>query len=233
MSNPRDLFLPFAAAFVRGTQLAGTNVGLPRALLEPSLSELHQTQLESIASAGFKAGLRLHRFKRTMGLRRVERVIGILRSFEPTSLLDIGTGRGAFLWPLMDAMPQLPVTAGELLQHRLRDLQAVHRGGIGRLAVTGLTATAMPFADRSFDGVTFLETLEHIPCAQSALTEAVRVARRFVVVSVPSKPDGNPEHIHLFNETILREMCLAAGAASINFQWVLNHLIAVIAARDV
>ena len=30
---------------------------------------------------------------------------------QPTSLLDIGSGRGTFLWPLLDTLPTLPVIA--------------------------------------------------------------------------------------------------------------------------
>ena len=53
---------------------------------------------EAAVAAGLEAGLRLHRFKRTAGLPRVRRVIGALRGLAPSRLLDLGTGRGVFLW---------------------------------------------------------------------------------------------------------------------------------------
>ncbi len=57
--------------------------------------------------------------------------------------------------------------------------------------------------------------------------EAVRVARRFVVASTPSKPDDNPEHIQLFDGARLERLFLDAGAASVSIDYVLNHIIAV------
>ena len=47
------------------------------------------------------------------GCRAYARVLGTLRGIAPTHLLDIGTGRGVFLWPLLDAFPSLMVTAVE------------------------------------------------------------------------------------------------------------------------
>ncbi|MFO8083850.1 MAG: hypothetical protein R6U27_05975 [Desulfobacterales bacterium] len=51
---------------------------------------------------GLDKGLRLHRFKRNHSLPRVQKVLGILKTIQPASLLDIGTGRAVFLWPLID-----------------------------------------------------------------------------------------------------------------------------------
>ena len=60
-----------------------------------------------------------------------------------------------------------------------------------------------------------------------AVTEVVRVTRRFVVVSVPSKLDDNPHHVHLLDEARLRELFSAAGVARVTFDYVAGHLVAV------
>ncbi len=216
-------FERIAAAYVRG-KLASR---LPSGRSESALSDLEQTDLDAILQAGREAGLRLHRFKRTMGLARVERVLGILRGIAPESLLDIGSGRGAFLWPLLDAMPWLEITACDTLDYRVADIQAVRDGGFGNLNAQLQDATNLTFPDASVDVVTALEVLEHIPDATRAVAEAVRVARRFVIASVPSQPDNNPEHIHLFSHADLERMFTAAGTKRVNFESVLNHTIVV------
>ena len=75
-----------------------------------------------------------------MDLPRVKAVLGILHALAPKRLLDIGTGRGVFLWPLLDAFPDLHVTAIEPDLRRARHLVAVSRGGIDRLTIVQRTA---------------------------------------------------------------------------------------------
>jgi SAM-dependent methyltransferase len=216
-------FERIAAAYVRG-KIASN---LPGVLSSTALSDLGNTDLDAILEIGHEAGLRLHRFKRTMGLVRVDRVIGILRGIAPASLLDIGSGRGAFLWPLLDAMPWLEITACDMLDYRVADIQAVRDGGFTNLNARLEDATSLSLPDASFDVVTALEVLEHISDAARAVAQAVRVARRFVIASVPSQPDDNPEHIHLFSRADLQGMFLDAGVARVNFEAVLNHTIIV------
>jgi ubiquinone/menaquinone biosynthesis C-methylase UbiE len=152
----------------------------------------------------------------------------MLRSLHPATLLDIGSGRGTFLWPLLAALPDIAVTSGERDVRRSNDLAAVRKGGIDRLTVVRLDVHRLPFAPQAFDGVTFLEVLEHLTDPQCALREAVRCARRFVVVSAPSTPDDNPEHIHLFTLPQLEKMARDAGAARVTFEHVLNHRIMLV-----
>lgn len=220
-----------AAAYVRGTLgSAATFTGLDAAISElfaAPLDDLSSVQLQTIIQSGLDSGLRLHRFKRTMGLPRVNKVLGILRGLQPDTLLDIGSGRGAFLWPLLDAFSYLPVTCADILDHRVAGIQAVQNGGVARLAVVRADATALPFADGSFDVVTLLEVLEHIPDMRRALAEVCRVARRFVVLSVPLHPDDNPEHIHLFDQHELSALLQQQGIARVSADHVLNHLILV------
>jgi ubiquinone/menaquinone biosynthesis C-methylase UbiE len=220
------LFTRLAAAYVRGSAPRPAGEGDP-ALFDAPLDQLDADQQLALIALGRAAGLRLHRFKRTMGLPRVAKVLGLLRGLAPAELLDIGSGRGAFLWPLLDAMPGLPVAALDTLDYRVADIQAVAAGGVAGLRAFHGSATGMPFDDRSFDVLTMLEVLEHIPDTAAALHEALRVARRFVVLSVPSKADDNPEHIHLFDAAALDRLLRAAGAARVTFEYVPGHIVAV------
>ena len=220
-------FLKLAAAFVRGRHIQGDDVALPDALRERPLDELSEEELAATVRAGSEAGLRVHKFKRTTDLPRVRRVLGTLRALAPENLLDVGSGRGTFLWPLLDAFPALPVTAIDRYPRRAEDLEAVHVGGVESLSAHELDATDLAFDDDAFDVTTLLEVLEHIPEVGRAVCEAVRVTRRFVVASVPSKEDDNPDHIHLLGEDRLRELFSAAGVARVKCEYVLGHLIAV------
>lgn len=123
-----------ACAYIRGTLgPAVLFAGEDRALLERPLEELSKQDMQALIRRGLEHGLRLHRFKRTMDLSRVRKALGILRGLQPTSLLDVGSGRGAFLWPLLDAFPDLPITAVDLLEHRVADMQAGRAGGVTQL----------------------------------------------------------------------------------------------------
>lgn len=223
----RDYYQMSAAAFVRG-KLTGAVVRAahPQLFAQP-LEALSAEEMEQVIQLGIEHGLRLHRFKRTMDLPRVRRVLGMLRGLQPASLLDVGSGRGAFLWPLLEAFPVLPVTTIDLLDYRVADMQAVHDGGIALLSASKQDVTALRFADCSFDVVTMLEVLEHIPNTEKALAEVCRVAQRCVIFSVPSKADDNPEHIHLFTEQWLRALLAAHGARQVNVSYVLNHMLVV------
>jgi SAM-dependent methyltransferase len=221
------LFTRVAAAYVRGVLRSTPNLAEGAALLNAPLDALDDGALAQLVQLGRARGLRLHRFKRTMGLPRVQAVLGILRGIAPAELLDLGSGRGAFLWPLLDALPWLPVTATDVLDHRVADLQRVADGGIAALTAVRADATALSFADRSFDVVTMLEVLEHIPATAAALESVLRVARRCAILSVPSHPDDNPEHIHLFSTARLTALLHEHGATRVTITHVPGHLIAV------
>lgn len=219
------LYTRLAAAYVRGSLRAAS--GLDPVLFAAPLDTLDDAQCDAILALGRARELRLHRFKRTMGLARVAKVLGVLRGLVPVELLDIGSGRGAFLWPLLDALPHLPVTALDLRADRVAQIEAVIAGGVTHLQVRQGDATRLPFDDSTFDVVTLLEVLEHILDTARALSEVLRVARRWAVLSVPAKPDDNPEHIHLFDAASLDRLLREAGAARVSFDYVPGHIIAV------
>ena len=204
-------FTRLAAAFVRG-RLGG---------LAPGLSD------EELVAAGLAGGLRLHKFKRNAELPRVRKVLGVLRGLNPATLLDVGSGRGTFLWPLLDSFPDLTVTAVDIDPSRVADIDAVRGGGLSNLRAVRGDAEALELEDRHADVVTALEVLEHLASPAKAAAEAVRVARGYVVASVPSKEDDNPEHIQLFDRRGFERLFLEAGARGVKIDFVLNHMIAV------
>ena len=200
---------------------------LAEAYIRGAAPELSDLRGDALLAAGREAGLKLHRFKRTMGLPRVSRAIGALKAVQPASLLDIGPGRGAALWPILDAFPDLEVAVIEPDPRRRSHLEAVVRGGIDRLRVVDGDGAATGFDDDAFDVATVLEVLEHQTDPARMAAELVRVARRFVIASTPSKPDDNPEHIQLFDGDRLRTLFLSAGALSVSIDHVLNHIVVV------
>jgi len=210
----------------------GYYLELAAALVRHRLPELADLPLAELFRRGLEAGLRLHHFKRTAGLPRVCKVLGILRGLAPADLLDVGSGRGVFLWPLVDSFPGLRVLSIDRKSVNVADVHAVDAGGVERLRGAVMDFHRLGLADDCVDVVTFLEVLEHLPQPQRAVAEAVRVARRFVVVSVPSHEDENPEHIHLFTRNSLIELFAAVGVRRLSFDAVLNHLIVVARVYD-
>ncbi len=180
---------------------------------------------EEVLNRALAAELRLHRFKRSNQLPRVRKVLGLLRALAPERLLDLGTGRGVFLWPLLDQFPDLQVTCLDVLDFRVADLQAVARGGIARLSALNCPLESMPFADREFPVVTMLEVLEHTPDPFRALREVARVCQQALILSVPSIPDDNPEHLHLFSATQIQQWLSQVGFSRVKTDGVLNHLV--------
>lgn len=115
----------------------------------------------------------------------------------------------------------------DLLPHRAEFWRRLAAGGVPGLCSLCGDFAALEFEPRSADVVTLLEVLEHMPEPETAVRQALRVARRFVVVSVPSQPDDNPEHIQLLTKARLTALFAAAGCARLNFDGVNGHLILV------
>lgn len=206
------------AAFVRGT------LRQEGPLFERTLNDLTDGECEALLEAGRAAGLKLHHFKRHEALPRVKAVMGFLRGVQPESLLDVGSGRGVFLFPFMREFSWVPVTSLDILEKRVALLNAIHDGGMEKLTALNASICYWDASDDAFDVVTLLEVLEHIPDVQAAVKNAVRLARRYVVVTVPSKPDDNPEHIHLLTKPVLTELFSTTNCDDLRFDGVPGHL---------
>lgn len=196
---------------------------------------------------GFREiGATLARFKRTMGLPRVHKVISILKALRPESLLDIGSGRGVALWPMLDLSHEMAykagdwdrtgyafdVFAGDCSPRHAKALEYVAAGSPGGfLQAEQFDARKLPYGDDFVDVVTILEVLEHMKtwdCVRDACSEALRVADRFVIASVPSKPDDNPDHHRLFTPHQLAQSFMEVGAQKAQTEHVLNHIVVLV-----
>lgn len=219
-------YMPQVAAWIRGQAIRHGVPQLPEPLLNTPLEELSFRQVTEILQAGEEAGLKLYRFKSDKELLpRVRRVLGFLRSIEFDSLLDVGSGRGVFLLPLLDAFPWLEVYSAELEGKWVDFWQELGFGGYEKVTSSRVDYCLDPFQENSWDVVTMLEVLEHMPQPEKAVAAAVKNARKYVVVSVPSKEDDNPEHIHLLTKERLTAMFRQAGCTRLHFDGVNGHLL--------
>lgn len=203
--------------------------------------------MDRVGPDGFRElGATLARFKRTIELPRVRKVTSILRAIRPESLLDIGSGRGVSLWPILDLSHEMAwqagiydemgyafdVFAGDISERHARSLRAVSDGSPGGfIQAECIDARKLPYEDDFVDVVTILEVLEHMKtwdCVRDACSEALRVADRFVIASVPSKSDDNPDHHRLFTPHLLAQSFMEVGAQKAKTEHVLNHIIVLV-----
>lgn len=151
-------------------------------------------------------------------------------------LLDVGCGEGYVLEHLRRYWHGMRVLGVD------GDHQAL---SLARKACPGATflqsdARKLPFTDHSLDLITCLEVLEHLRDPALALAEMARVARRYILVSVPNQPyfalanllrgrnlarmGDDPGHIHHW--TASQFLALVRGQLSVMklsypFPWVL------------
>ena len=182
----------------------------------------------SVINLGEKLNVKLYHFKKTDRLLpRVNKTIGFLKSLYFESLLDVGSGRGVFLLPFLEEFPYVKVTSFDILDKRYEMLNDISLGGINNLTVYKQDICNLTAIQKSVDVVTMLEVLEHIPNVKKAIENAVKIAKQYVVVTVPSKEDDNPEHIHLLTKNLLTQYFNDAGVKKLSFDGVNGHLFMV------
>ena len=126
-------------------------------------------------------------------------------------MLDLGCGFGAY--------------SGALIKEGLRcfgcdiNLEYLRKAGATGLPVAKVDST-LPFSDKAFDTVLVLEVLEHVADIEKILSEAFRVARKKVLITVPNSEDIeqmkandvtyahmlSSDHLHFFDSASLEAL---------------------------
>ncbi len=95
---------------------------------------------------------------------------------DTTSLVDIGCGNGVFVNYLQKEIPNLNLFAIDRSKSALKYVKTENKEG---------DIADIPLPDNSFDCVTCLEVIEHLPVGvfQKALSELVRISNKYVIIS--------------------------------------------------
>ena len=105
---------------------------------------------------------------------------------QPQSVLDVGCGEGVLTHEWAERLGDRRVVGVDLEDPKLRAEWAKRRRD--NLEYRAQDATSLPFADDEFDLAAAIEVLEHVPDPAATVDEMARVARRWLLVSVPREP---------------------------------------------
>jgi len=104
----------------------------------------------------------------------------------PRSVLDVGCGEGVLTHEWAERLADKRIVGIDLDDPKLRaEWQKRQRPNLEYRAEE---ATSLSFGDNEFDMATAVEVLEHVPDPDATLAEMARVARRWLLVSVPREP---------------------------------------------
>jgi len=137
-------------------------------------------------------------------------ILKILNILDFSSFLEVGCAEGFFA-NLVRSLFTTNVVATDISEEALKRSRA-----FWQLETKMADCQNLPFADKSFDLVFSSETLEHVKNVKKAANELMRVARRYIVLTLPFKQvssqlskssRGKPHaHLHEFDFQKIREI---------------------------
>ncbi|HEX4718858.1 MAG TPA: class I SAM-dependent methyltransferase [Thermoleophilaceae bacterium] len=104
----------------------------------------------------------------------------------PRSILDVGCGEGVLTEQWADKLGDGRIVGIDLDDPKLRAEWETRRRA--NLEYRVEDATNLSFADDEFDMAAAIEVLEHVPDPERTVSEMARVAKHWVLVSVPREP---------------------------------------------
>jgi ubiquinone/menaquinone biosynthesis C-methylase UbiE len=153
-------------------------------------------------------------------LRRFhQRILELVRGTGAHRILDVGCGEGFTMRELRECGVQAAMVGIDFSPGALAWNQAHH---MAQSPLNVADVRRLPFRDHSFDLVLCLEVLEHLSDSAFGLRELLRVARDYVLVSVPHEPffrganflrgkhlhalGNDPEHLHNYSGRAFRRL---------------------------
>lgn len=114
-------------------------------------------------------------------IERIDITIGMIPT-DAVTLLDAGCGNGLFLNTLLEKKPAIKACGFDRSEEALKYVKAEKKVG---------DMLQMEFDDKSFDCVSCLEVIEHLPVPvySKALAELARVSKKYLLISVPYNED--------------------------------------------
>lgn len=159
----------------------------------------------------------------------LERLDAMVMETEPTTLLDAGCGEGFVVNYLAQRHPEVRMTGVDLSEGAVKYAQE-HFGEHATYRTGSLYK--LPFSDNSFDTVLCSEVLEHLDEPNKAVAELKRVARNYVVITVPREPyfqwlnnvgqwlglSPDPEHVNFWTPKTFQQF-IRGHFAEATFDW--------------
>lgn len=139
---------------------------------------------QSVDTSNYRKHTSSSAMQRALIDRFHSKIAGIVKSLEPETLLDCGAGEGFVSEIFLTEMPTLQITGFDVLPEcvelaRLRNPRANFSTG---------SIYDIQQDDNAFDVAVAFEVLEHLHEPDKALAEIARVAKNYVVLSVPHEP---------------------------------------------
>jgi ubiquinone/menaquinone biosynthesis C-methylase UbiE len=155
-------------------------------------------------------------------------------------VLEIGAGSGSVAEQVLSDMPELAWTAIDI-DPRMTRAAATRLDEFDHASVKTADATAMPFADASFDSVVSCLMLHHIIDWESAVAEVARVLRpggnfvgydlvRTPLASLFHRLDGSPHRLIAPDE--FRAECIRHGLAIQLRSRLVGHIMQFVARKE-
>lgn len=171
-----------AAAWVRG-KLAERFPNDP--IFQKSLQDITPTEQQQLVRLGRQEGLEPYFLRVQQPTAGIEQLFNVLRAVQADHILDLSAKEvePAFVWLLIRAFPYLPVMEIEIKNRWLKQIKALHNGGIRQLDSQAVDPERMSnFMSGQFDVVTSTYALNELTNPDLVFRELLRLSKRYVLL---------------------------------------------------